>query len=154
MASGRQSSKPVSNSKPRALNSVSTNAPRRSSMSKRSWCDICRDDIDGGDILCCAGCPALFHRECVLDLEEPEEGKDAEGWFCDACKEGHMEAEADAEERAAAEGRIKAVQQLHADLRRRMAWFFMEAEKARIRKAVIESYKPRLQEARVLSLTQ
>ena len=43
--------------------------------------DLCRVCSDGGELICCEGCPAAFHKECV-GLSKIPEGD----WFCPACR--------------------------------------------------------------------
>eukprot|EP00656_Telonema_subtile_P026817 TRINITY_DN2879_c0_g1_i2.p1 TRINITY_DN2879_c0_g1~~TRINITY_DN2879_c0_g1_i2.p1 ORF type:complete len:1616 (-),score=156.44 TRINITY_DN2879_c0_g1_i2:254-5101(-) len=44
-------------------------------------CEYCND---GGDLLCCDGCPGCFHLYCISPaLDEPPEGE----WFCSACRD-------------------------------------------------------------------
>jgi len=118
----------------RALPSVSTTAQkrRRNSVSARDWCDICRGDTDEESIMC-NGCPSLFHLECVAEYEPPTEEAESPLWFCDACKAGQEEVEADGQERALGEGRIKAVQKSHKGLKQRLAWYFLDSEQSRIK---------------------
>ncbi|RVX20290.1 Increased DNA methylation 1 [Vitis vinifera] len=42
--------------------------------------EICSICLDGGTLLCCDGCPRVFHKECV-SLENIPKGK----WFCKFC---------------------------------------------------------------------
>jgi hypothetical protein len=42
--------------------------------------DYCVQCGDGGDLMCCEGCPAAYHHEC-LGLDELTE----DAWFCSAC---------------------------------------------------------------------
>jgi len=42
-----------------------------------SHCAQCRD---GGDLLCCDGCPAAYHAGCVGLDEVPDER-----WYCPLC---------------------------------------------------------------------
>ena len=43
--------------------------------------DLCRVCSDGGELICCEGCPGAFHKECVGLTEIPEGD-----WFCPACR--------------------------------------------------------------------
>jgi len=43
--------------------------------------DLCRICSDGGELICCEGCPASFHKECV-GLDAIPEGD----WFCPTCR--------------------------------------------------------------------
>ena len=43
--------------------------------------DLCRVCSDGGELICCEGCPGAFHKECV-GLSEIPEGD----WFCPTCR--------------------------------------------------------------------
>jgi len=49
-------------------------------------CKICQR---GGELLCCDGCPAAFHPECLEDddIEKETEGDNA--WHCSDCQAGH-----------------------------------------------------------------
>jgi Bromodomain/SET domain/PHD-finger len=50
------------------------------------YCQVCRDF---GDVVCCDGCPRVYHREC-LPLESPSRialDNDADPWFCPKCIE-------------------------------------------------------------------
>ncbi|BDA40764.1 probable chromodomain-helicase-DNA-binding protein 4 at N-terminal half [Coccomyxa sp. Obi] len=53
------------------------NDQARSSDRHGSYCGIC---MDGGDLLCCDGCPTAVHPFCI-GLEEIPDGE----WFCEAC---------------------------------------------------------------------
>ena len=50
------------------------------------YCQVCRDF---GDVVCCDGCPRVYHREC-LPLQSPSRialDNDADPWFCPQCIE-------------------------------------------------------------------
>jgi Bromodomain/SET domain/PHD-finger len=50
------------------------------------YCQVCRDF---GDVVCCDGCPRVYHREC-LPLQSPSRvslDNDADPWFCPKCIE-------------------------------------------------------------------
>ncbi|CAL8466932.1 g6468 [Coccomyxa elongata] len=53
------------------------NDQARSTDRHGSYCGIC---MDGGDLLCCDGCPTAVHPFCI-GLEEIPDGE----WFCEAC---------------------------------------------------------------------
>lgn len=43
------------------------------------YCMKCQD---GGDLLCCDGCPASYHPACLGILPPNSDGRE---WFCEAC---------------------------------------------------------------------
>ncbi|GFR98820.1 histone-lysine N-methyltransferase [Elysia marginata] len=45
-----------------------------------TWCFTCSR---GGTLICCEGCPAAYHAECVKMDKEPDEA-----WYCEECEAG------------------------------------------------------------------
>jgi len=48
-------------------------------------CDVCGE---GGNLLCCDGCPLAIHFECLdppLTEEQFEEDFGDQKWYCNAC---------------------------------------------------------------------
>lgn len=46
--------------------------------------EVCEYCNDGGDLLCCDGCPGCFHLYCINPpLTEPPEGE----WYCSVCRD-------------------------------------------------------------------
>ncbi|KAL6341881.1 hypothetical protein AAG906_038126 [Vitis piasezkii] len=58
--------------------SISLSRGREISVSDND--DLCSICLDGGNLLCCDGCPRVFHKECVSLANIPK-GK----WFCKFC---------------------------------------------------------------------
>ncbi|KAJ8749990.1 hypothetical protein K2173_013905 [Erythroxylum novogranatense] len=58
--------------------SISLSKDRKLSTNEND--DLCQICQDGGNLLCCDGCPRAFHRECLSLLTIPK-GK----WYCRTC---------------------------------------------------------------------
>ncbi|ELU12782.1 hypothetical protein CAPTEDRAFT_76397, partial [Capitella teleta] len=46
------------------------------------WCAVCKN---GGNLLCCDGCPKVFHLNCYVPILKCFP-RDNEDWFCCLCK--------------------------------------------------------------------
>lgn len=51
-------------------------------------CKMC-GNAKGGALLCCDGCPAAFHPECLEDDDLEKETTEKEFWYCSDCQAGH-----------------------------------------------------------------
>ena len=48
--------------------------------------DNCEACNDGGELLCCDGCPRSFHFSCLDPPTSPDKISDTEKWYCNVCK--------------------------------------------------------------------
>ncbi|KAJ8768101.1 hypothetical protein K2173_021041 [Erythroxylum novogranatense] len=92
--------------------SISLSKVRKLSTNEND--DLCQKCQDGGDLLCCDGCPRAFHPEC-LSLPSIPKGK----WYCKVClttyqKEKFVENNANAK----AAGRVAGVDPIEQITRR------------------------------------
>jgi N-acetylglutamate synthase-like GNAT family acetyltransferase len=52
--------------------------------------DLCRVCRDGGELICCEGCPAAFHLECIGLKEVPEGDFYCPSCRCNICQQSHV----------------------------------------------------------------
>ena len=61
------------------------------------YCHICKD---GGELLCCEGCPKVYHGSCLLEknLITKDQLESDEDWYCPSCtRKRKAEAKAEAQ---------------------------------------------------------
>ena len=73
-------------------------------LRESEYCHICKD---GGELLCCEGCPKVYHASCLLekDLITMEQLDSDDDWYCPSCMK---KKKADAKAEALRKKQIKA----------------------------------------------
>ncbi|XP_057955697.1 uncharacterized protein LOC131149343 [Malania oleifera] len=64
-----------------SLHELSISLSRDRKFSTNENDDLCSICLDGGDLLCCDGCPRAFHQECVSLPSIPQDT-----WYCKYCE--------------------------------------------------------------------
>jgi len=95
-------------------------------MSHRNWCDTCRGDVEGSEVLLrCTSCPRRFHMECAGLRSDP-----GRGWMCPYCEADDEDEQPSSKEqkseKAKLKKRIAAVRKCHTECKDRSRSFLTQ----------------------------
>ncbi|CAI0398054.1 unnamed protein product [Linum tenue] len=87
-----------------SLHELSVSLAKCGKFSTHENDDLCQICKDGGDLVCCDGCPRSFHKECLLLPSVPNDK-----WYCKFCVNNQNEKFGERNANAIAAGRVAGV---------------------------------------------
>ncbi|CAL1404142.1 unnamed protein product [Linum trigynum] len=96
-----------------SLHELSVSLAKCGKFSTHENDDLCQICKDGGDLVCCDGCPRSFHKECLLLTSIPNDK-----WYCKYCVNNQNEKFWERNANAIAAGRVAGVDPIEEITRR------------------------------------